>query len=76
MGDYANYDGEGYNEYEEPLYLAKIDFTANKHGMSHDNYKSSDWNSSSNSADGVYGQKIVIPGVPVLTYKLPELVRL
>jgi hypothetical protein len=70
MGDYANYDGEGYNEYEEPLYLAKIDFTANKHGMSHDNFKSSDWSSSSNSADGVYGQKIVIPGVPVLTYKL------
>jgi len=70
LGDYANYDGEGYNEYEEPLYLAKIDFSANKTGKSHDNFVSTSWANSSSSADGVYGQKIVIPGVPVLTYPL------
>jgi len=70
MGDLSGKDADGYNEFQEPLFLAKIDFGANKYGQSHDNIQSSAWTNNSNNATGVWGQQIVIPGVPVLTYKL------
>ena len=81
MGDYSGAPddslgaGGDYNNFEDPLYLATINFASNdttsmlksKRSHSHDGFEATLWTSAGND---IYGQMIEIPGVPVLTYQL------
>ena len=63
---YITYDGNG--KLEDPLWLAKIDFRKDGESISHDGQKAEGWTASSTNYASY--QLLIIPTVPVLTYRL------
>ena len=71
MGDYTLRETDSttstFNDYEKPLFLAKIIFGTAERSTSHDGHESTAW---TENGTGIWGQMLTIPQVPVLTFDL------